>query len=121
MNNPEKQLNPPQPIEAFVSAINRHSTEDFLTTLGESVAITDEGQTYRGIEEARTWCDEKYVAAMIILEMIDVSKPGNETIVDFEIDGNFDKSGLPDPLVMDFHFAIENGKIVGLSIRLHGD
>lgn len=120
MNNQPKQSNPPQPIDAFVSAINRHSTADFLTTLGESITVIDEGHTYRGIEEAQTWCDEKCVAAMITLKMIDVSEPGDETSVVFEIDGNFDKSGLPDPLVMDFHFTIKNSKIVGLSIRLHG-
>jgi len=35
----------------------------------------------------------------------------------FEIDGSFDKSGLPDPFVMDFCFTIEDSRIVGLSIR----
>src|SRR5260221_8328219 len=111
MNNQQKQLNPPRPIDDFVSAINRHSTTDFLQTLRQNVFITDEGQTYRGIEEARKWCDEKCVAATVTLKMVNVSETDDEAIVAFEIDGSFDKSGLPDPFVMDFHFTIADSKI----------
>jgi hypothetical protein len=121
MNSQQKQLSPPQPIIEFVSAINRHSTADVLQTLGQNVVITDEGQTYQSIEEARTWCDEKCVAAMITLRMIDVSEVGDETIVAFEIDGSFDKSGLPDPFLMDFYFTIKDSKVIRLSIRLRGE
>lgn len=121
MKEQQVQLNLPRPIEEFVSAINRHFTTDVLETLGENVVITDEGQTYRGIEEARTWCDEKCVAAMVTLKTVDVSKTDVEAIVAFDIDGSFDKSGLPDPFVMDFYFTINDSKIIRLSIRLRGE
>ena len=121
MGNHRKRLNPPKPIDEFVTAINRHSTADFLTTLGENITITDEGQTYWGIEEARTWCDEKCVAAMVTLEMVDISETDDQIIVAIEIDGSFDKSGLPDPFVMDFHFTLEDSKIARLHIRMHGE
>lgn len=30
------------------------------------------------------------------------------TIVTAKVDGDFDKTGLPDPLLLDFHFTVAN-------------
>ena len=120
MRKQQEQSNLPPPIVEFVNAINRHNTTDVLQTLGENIVITDEGQEYRGIEEARTWCDEKCVAVKVTLRVVDMNETDDEAIVAFEIDGSFDKSGLPDPFVMNFHFTIADNKVVELFIRLPG-
>jgi hypothetical protein len=39
-----------------------------------------------------------------------------DIIVRAEIDGEFDKTGLPDPLVLTSYFSIHNGKICQLII-----
>jgi len=41
-----------------------------------------------------------------------------QTIVTVKIDGTFDRTGLPDPLVMDLCFTIAGGKIAALTCRL---
>lgn len=52
--------------------------------------------------------------------MIEVAERGGATIVTAEVDGNFDRTGLPDPVIIDHCFAAEGGKIVGLTCRLAG-
>ena len=107
-----------RPIVAFIEAINDHNTEEFLATLTDTAVITDEGQTYRGIAAIKEWSDEKCIGARVTLKVISVIDRDGKTIVTAELDGNFDKTGLPDPFYMDFHFIVDGDKIAALNIRL---
>lgn len=116
-----KELQLPQPIAAFIEATNAHNRDEFLATLTESAVITDEGQEYRGIGAIQEWSDEKYIGAKVKLDVVDLMSGNGKTIVTLKVDGNFDKTGLPDPFLMDFHFTVDANKIVALDIRLPGE
>jgi hypothetical protein len=49
-----------------------------------------------------------------------VVNSGDKAIVTVRVDGDFDKTGLPDPFLMDFHFIIDI-RIAALNIRLVGE
>lgn len=108
----------PKPIAAFIRATNNHNTDAFLATLTYTAVISDEGQDYRGIAAIKEWSDEKYIGAKVTLEPIKTVERNGKTIVTAKVDGNFDKTGLPDPFHMDFHFTIDSNKVAALSIRL---
>jgi hypothetical protein len=116
-----KKLQLAQSINAFIEATNAHHSDEFLATLSESAVITDEGQEYHGIGAIKKWSDEKYIGAKVTLEVVDVMNNNGKTIVTLKVDGNFDKTGLPDPFLMDFHFTINTNKITALDIRLPGE
>ena len=116
-----KELQIPQAIAAFIEATNRHNNDELLSTLTDSSVITDEGQEYRGIATIKIWSAEKYVGAKVTLEVVDAVHSGDKTIVTVKVDGNFDKTGLPDPFLMDFHFTTDTDRIAALNIRLVGE
>ena len=116
-----KELQIPQAIAAFIDATNAHNSDEVLATLTDSAVIADEGQEYRGIAAIKKWSDEKYIGAKVTLEIVDLVNGNGKTIVIVKVDGNFDKSGLPDPFLMDFHFTIDTNKIAALNIRLAGE
>lgn len=116
-----KELQLPQSISAFIEATNARKTDEFLATLTETAIITDEGKEYRGIAAIKEWSDEKYIGAKVVLDVVDLANSNGKTIVTVRVDGNFDKIGLPDPFLMDFHFAIGIDKIAALNIRLAGE
>lgn len=116
-----KELQIPPAIAAFIAATNAHNTDEFLATLTDSAAITDEGQEYRGMAAIKAWSDEKYVGAKVTLDIVEVVNRGDKTIVTVKVDGNFDKTGLPDPFLMDFHFTTDTKRIAALNIRLVGE
>ena len=116
-----KQLPLPQSIEAFIQATNRHDTDEFLATLTDEAVITDEGRDRRGIKAIKEWSDEIYIGAKVTLEPLKAINRDGKTVVTARVDGNFDKTGLPDPFLMDFHFTVDDTKIAALSIRLPGD
>jgi len=114
------ELQMPQAIAAFINATNAQNTDELLTTLTDSAVITDEGQEYRGIKAIKAWSDEKYVGGKVTLDVVKVVNSGDKTIVTVRVDGSFDKTGLPDPFLMDFHITTDTGRIAALNIRLVG-
>jgi hypothetical protein len=116
-----KEVQMPQSIAVFIKATNAHNSDEFLATLTEGAVITDEGQQYRGIAAIKKWSDEKYIGAKVTLDAVDLMNGDGKTIVTLRVDGNFDKTGLPDPLLLDFHFTLGMNKISALDIRLPGE
>ncbi len=111
----------PRSIEAFIQATNKHDRDKLLATLTDDAVVTDEGHNYRGITAIKYWSDEKYIGAKVTLDPIGAVNRAGKTVVTVEVDGSFDKTGLPDPFLMDFHFILEGPKIAALNIRLSGE
>jgi len=116
-----KELKMPQSIAVFIKATNAHSSEGFLSMLTENAVIKDEGQEYRGIAAIKKWSDEKYIGAKVTLDAVDLMNGDGKAIVTLRVDGDFDKTGLPDPFLMDFHFTLDTNKISALDIRMPGN
>ena len=104
-------------ITNFIKAFNDHDTNILLGFLSDDAVINDEGHDYRGIPEIRKWYDEKAVAPSVTLKPIRAVEMNPITIVTAKVDGNFDKTGLPNPLELDFHFTIDANRVSRLSIH----
>lgn len=115
MNN---NLSIPESVRSAVKAANNHDTNGFLSNFVETAVLTDEGHEYHGMEAIRKWSDEKLIGANVTFLITDIKSSGNQTIVTAEVDGDFDKTGLPDPFVMVLHFVTVGSKIEHLSFRL---
>jgi hypothetical protein len=108
----------PEPIESAIKAANDHDSNSFLSHFVETAVLTDEGQEYHGIDAIRKWSDEKLIGANVTFLITDIKRSGDKTVVTAEVDGDFDKTGLPDPFVMALHFVTVGSKIRHLSFRL---
>jgi DNA-binding MarR family transcriptional regulator len=67
------------------------------------------------------WSLTEIFDARVTLEGIDVADRDGETVISAKVDGNFDRTGLPDPLFLDHYITVEGDKIVGLTCRLAGE
>src|SRR5687768_2228312 len=118
MNN---ELQIPTPIADFLKAIDERDTNDFLAVFAENAVITDEGHEYRGIAAIKEWNDETNIGAEITLNPVGAVERGGNTILTAKVDGTFDRTGLPDPFLMDLYFTIDNDLITALEYRLAGE
>src|SRR5690349_21417522 len=100
-----KELQLPPPIAGFVKAVNEHDNEAFLAVFAEDAVITDEGHEYQGIAQIKNWDEEKNTGAKITMNPIEINERNGKTVLTAEMDGNFDKTGLPDPFLMDLYFT----------------
>jgi hypothetical protein len=106
-----------KPIAAFLEAVNKHNSDALLSVISNTAIVHDEGKDYHGITEIKQWSDEKVFAANVTLEPISTRKQNGKTIVTAKVYGSFDKTGLPDPLLLDFHFSNNANQVTALSIH----
>ena len=57
----------------------------------------------------------------VTLDVIDVAERDGQTVVTVKVDGTFDKTGLPDPLLLNHNFTVEGDKIAAFSSYLAGE
>ena len=108
----------PPPIKSALKAANDHDTNGFLSNFAETAVVTDEGQEYHGIAAIKKWSDEKLIGANVTFDITDITSSGDTSVVTTKVDGDFDKTGLPDPFVMALHFITSGSKIERLAFRL---
>jgi hypothetical protein len=108
----------PEPIESAVKAANDHDSTGFLSNFAETAVLTDEGQEYHGAAAIEKWSDEKLIGDNVTFDITDITISGDSSVVIAKVDGDFDKTGLPDPFVMALHFVISGSKIKRLTFRL---
>lgn len=108
----------PEPINSAVKAANDHDTIGFLSSFEETAVLTDEGQEYHGIAAIKKWSDEKLFGDNVTIDITDITISGDTSVVTAKVDGDFDKTGLPDPFVMALHFVISGLKVKHLAFRL---
>jgi hypothetical protein len=108
----------PEPIELQFDAANTDNPEAFLATFCETASVYDAGKEYYGKAAIKEWSNNVYFKDHLRLELTNVVQHSKETVVTAIADGDFDKTGLPDPLFLDFHFVVEDNKISKLRIVL---
>jgi len=83
-----------------------------------NAVVKDVGREIRGIAAIKSSANKEIFAVNVTLHVIEVAEGAGQTIVTVKIDGTFDRTGLPDPLLMDHCFTIAADKISVLTCRL---
>jgi hypothetical protein len=108
-------------VESYIQATNNHDPAAFLGLFADNALVDDNGREFRGLDAIREWSDREIFSVQVTLEVIDFDVRDSETVVTTKVDGNFDRTGLPDPVIIDHHITGEGGKISGLTCRLAGE
>ncbi len=111
-----KGLNLPGPIASYLRAVNTGAREEFAASFADAAVVVDVNRELRGLDAITAWAGADIFGAHVHLEVLDVTERPGRTIVRVKIDGTFDRTGLPDPLVMDHAFTIAAEKITELRI-----
>lgn len=110
-----KQL--PQVITNFITASNKPDPEAFVDCFANDAIVEDEGQERVGKLTIKKWSEEFHFGANVKLHPQTVKQDVEDMIVTFKLSGDYDKTGLPDPLLLNFHFQLNDGKIKKLFIH----
>ena len=105
-------------IPSVIAAVNDRDTKGFLSNFADTAILTDEGQEYHGTAAIKEWSDERLIGANVTFNTIDVTNTPDGAVVTAEVDGGFDKTGLPDPFVMALTFVVSGSKIERLTFGL---
>ena len=111
----------PKPVETYIQAINAGDADAFQSSFAHDAVVKDVGREFRGISAIKEWASQEIFAVNVTLDVIEAVQRDGETIVTVQIDGTFDRTGLPDPLLMDHSFTVAGDTITALTCRLAGE
>ena len=106
----------PPLVAAFVEATNSFDLERLMVTFADDALVNDQLRDYWGKAAIRGWAERDVIGEKLTVAVTRVVKHYDNFIVTADIDGNFDKRGLPDPLVLAFYFMPHNDVIIQLII-----
>ena len=106
----------PRVILDHIAAYNNHDAEAFMSTLAPDALVNDIQRELLGHSAIRAWADKEIFGDNVTLEIEDTFSQADSTIVRCRVDGDFDKSKLPNPLILTFYFSVQDGRITQLII-----
>jgi ketosteroid isomerase-like protein len=103
----------PDVITAYFRAAERGDLDALVACFTDDAAVTDEGKTWRGHDEIRTWRVDVATVYEYTLEVLSTeAEEGDHYAVTTRLEGNF--PGSPVDLV--YRFVLRDGLINGLEI-----
>ena len=110
----------PQTAMDFVVKANNRDEAGLIDLFAEDATVDDAGKLHQGREAIRAWMTREIFAPNVTFEVIQATGDENEVEFTAQINGDFDRTGLPDPLVMSFQLHASEGKITRFTCRLPG-
>jgi hypothetical protein len=106
----------PPLVAAFVEATNSFDLDRLIDIFADDALVNDQLRDYWGKAAIRRWAERDVVGEKLTIAVTKIVKHYDNFVVTADIDGNFDKRGLPDPLVLAFYFTPHDDLIIQLII-----
>jgi hypothetical protein len=106
----------PAVIAEHIAAVNAFDTDRIVATFAPDAYVNDARREIWGSERIRAFVAKEFVGDHVTMEVREVIDHYGDIIVRARYDGTYDKSNLPDELVMTSYFGIRDGKIVSLAV-----
>jgi len=108
--------NIPAPVSAYIAATNNFDIEALMATFAEDALVNDHRNEFDTRDAIRNWARREIVGDRVTMQVTGSTCRGNAVAITANIDGNFDKTSLPDPLVLTFYFSVSGERIDQLII-----
>ncbi|CAG9221516.1 conserved hypothetical protein [Paraburkholderia sabiae] len=105
-------------IASFLLALNRADAGGMGALFREDALVNDQLRDFWGRPAIEAWIAREVIGDNLRIEVMQMFQHYRVTTVTGAITGAFDSTGLPDPLILNLHFSIFDGKIARLFILL---
>jgi hypothetical protein len=106
----------PEAVEAYITASNNFDIDGLMATFAANALVNDHRDEFDGADAIRNWAQREIIGDRVTMRITAAARRGGSASVSAIIDGNFDKTGLPAPLVLTFYFSVSGGRIDQLVI-----
>jgi hypothetical protein len=104
--------------DAYVRAVNDGNANAYGALFHENALVDDGGREFRGRDAIRTWSASDIFAVNVRFEVVDSTERDGDAVLTTIVEGDFDRTGLPDPVVIVHRITAENEKVARLTCRL---
>jgi len=99
-----------------IAAVNAFDENAIVATFADDALVNDARREFWGSDAIRRWVAKEMVGDKVTLEVTEVIDHYGDTIVRARYDGEYDKTNLPDELVLTNYLTVADGKITSLII-----
>jgi hypothetical protein len=103
-------------IAEHIAAVNALDTDAVVATFAGDAYVNDARREFVGIDAIRRWVAKEMVGDRVSIDVREVIDHYGDTIVRGAYDGDFDKTDLPDEVILSNYFSVRDGKIVSLLV-----
>ena len=103
-------------VAEHIAAVNAFDTERIVATFAPDAYVNDNRREIWGTESIRAFMAKEFVGDRVTMEVREVVDHYGDILVRARYDGTYDKTNLPDELIMTSYFSIRDGKIVSLAV-----
>lgn len=103
-------------IAEHVKAINSFDVDAAVATFADDAYVNDNRREINGIAAIRRWVEKEMVGDSVTIHVTEVLNHYGDTVVRGRYDGTYDKTNLPENLVLSNYFSVRDGKIVSLIV-----
>ena len=104
------------PVADYLAAINAFDVDAAVAAFADDAYVNDARREINGIDAIRKWITKEMVGDSVTMDVKEVVDHYGETIVRSRYDGTYDKTNLPDELIMSDYFRVQDGKIISLTV-----
>ncbi len=103
-------------VAAHVAAVNALDTDAIMATFAVDAYVNDARREFVGAPAIRRWVEREMVGDHVTIDVREVLEHHGQMIVRGAYDGTFDRTNLPDELVLTNYFTVHGNKIVSLVV-----
>ena len=103
-------------LAEHLAAVNAFDEDAIVATFANDALVNDAHREFWGREAIRRWVAKEIVGDRVTIAVTEVLDHHGDTIVRGRYDGDFDKTNLPDELILTNYFTVRDGKIVTLIV-----
>ncbi|MEI9929492.1 MAG: nuclear transport factor 2 family protein [Rhizomicrobium sp.] len=109
----------PRVIADHIAAHDESDPEAFMATFTPQALVNDAKREFLGTAAIRAWADKELFGDHVKLDMQQAFDNRGDIILRARITGDFDKTNLPDPVMLTYYFSLRDGLINQLIIILN--
>jgi len=106
----------PPIVSEHISAVNAFDTDRIVHTFAEDAYVNDNHREIWGQDAIRQFIEKEFVGDRVSMEVREIVDNYGDLIVRAKFDGTYDKTNLPEELIMSSYFSIRDERIVSLVI-----
>jgi hypothetical protein len=103
-------------IAEYVDAVNAFNVDAIADTFASDAYVNDNSREIVGIDAIRRFVEKEFVGYSVTMDVREVVERNGGIIVRARNDGTYDKTNLPEELILSNYFVVRDGKIVSLII-----
>jgi hypothetical protein len=103
-------------VADHIAAVNAFDLDGIVATFSPDAFVNDDRREIWGTDAIRAFLAKEFVGDHVTMEVREVLDHYGDIIVRARYDGTYDKTSLPDELVLTSYFGICDDKITSLTV-----